>query len=105
MTEITFIEDFTHIYKTLLQGGITQENIYFAHAELTHLFEQYHQENEEMFKETDKMLAKWKSSNDRMTKEIADIISLPIELCESEVGADETIQGIDYPEDTQWLSA
>jgi len=101
MTEITFIEDFTHIYKTLLQGGITQENIYFAQAELTYLFKQYHQENEEMFKETDKMLAKWKSSNERMT----DIISFSIEPCESEVEADGTIQGIDYPEDTQWLSA
>ena len=96
MTEITFIEDFTHIYKELLQGGITPENIRYTHAELRCLFEQYFHENETVqIKATEKALADMKVSVSGVFKELADMINMPFgEYEEMECEYDEEYQGI-----------
>jgi len=79
MTEITFLEDFTRIYKTLLQGGITPENICFAQTELTYLFEQYFHESLEVeIKATEKALADMKISIDGVIKELTDMMNMPV---------------------------
>ena len=97
MTEITFIEDFTHIYKTLLQGGITPENICFAQTELTYIFEQYFYENEEIeIKATEKALADMKVSIDDVFEELADMMNMPIGDDEMECDCDD-FQGMAYP--------
>jgi len=94
MTEITFIEDFTHIYKTLLQDGITPENIRYAQAELRCLFEQYFYENEEIeIKATEKALADMKISIEGVFKELTDMINMPFGEYETECDCDD-FQGI-----------
>jgi len=97
MTEITFIEDFTHIYKTLLQDGITMGNIRFVRAELTCLFEQYFYENEEVeIKATEKALADMQISIKGICKELISQLNEPFGEYESEGETDE-VQGINYP--------
>jgi len=95
MTEISFLEDFTHIYKTLLQGGITLENICFTKSELTYLFEQYFHENEEIeIKATEKALADMKITVEGVFKELTAMINMPFGEYEMECDYDD-VQGID----------
>ena len=90
MTEITFIEDFTHIYKTLLQGGITPENICFTKSELTYLFEQYFNEHEEVeIKATKKALDDMQLSIEGVFSELTDMINMPFGEYEMERACDD----------------
>jgi len=95
MTEITFIEDFTHIYKELLQGGITPENISHTQAELRCLFEQYFYESETVqIKATEKALADMKITVDGVFSELNEMINMPFGEYEMECKHDEEYQGI-----------